>query len=62
MKDENKKNSNLITTILVLLVLLVIGVLSAIYFRSRYNINTNARPRLTLDLYDDLDAFMQYDY
>jgi flagellar basal body-associated protein FliL len=65
MRDENKKNSNLIKTILVLLVLLVllvIGVLSVIYFRSRYNITNNARPRLTLDLYDDLDAFMQYDY
>jgi 1,4-alpha-glucan branching enzyme len=23
---------------------------------------TNVFPRLTLDLYDDLDAFMQYDY
>jgi len=62
MREKDKKNSNLITSILVLLVFLVIGVLSVIYFRSRYNITTNVRPRLTLDLYDDLEAFMQYDY
>ena len=34
-------------------------------FMGKYfnNGNTaNVFPRLTLDLYDDLDAFMQYDY
>ena len=64
--NDNRKNSNItftITlTIISFLIVLVIGVLTVRYFTSGSNSSINLLPRLTLDLYDDLDAFMQYDY
>ena len=56
-KDKSKKNNY---TFLVISILLIILALIVRYFRTGVKI-TNVLPRLTLDLYDDLDAFMQYD-
>jgi hypothetical protein len=68
MDDNNRKNSNITFTIIItltiisFLIVLVIGFLTVRYFTPGSNSNTNLLPRLTLDLYEDLDAFMQYDY
>jgi len=64
--EEDKKKSHItftiaITTTIILLLIILIGFFIVRYFISGSN-NTNLLPRLTLDLYDDLDAFMQYDY
>ena len=56
-EDKSKKNNY---TFLVISILLIILALIVRYFRTGVK-NTNVLPRLTLDLYDDLDAFMQYD-
>ena len=56
-EDKSKKNNY---TFLVISILFIILALIVRYFRTGVKI-TNVLPRLTLDLYDDLDAFMQYD-
>lgn len=65
--EEDKKKSHItftiaITTTIILLLIILIGFFIVRYFISGSNNNTNLLPRLTLNLYDDLDAFMQYDY
>ncbi len=58
-EDKSKKNNYTFLVISILLIILAL-ILIVRYFRTGVKV-TNVLPRLTLDLYDDLDAFMQYD-
>ena len=69
MGNKDKKNTNLLLyLVLMILSFLIAGFLIVRYFfgfdniTSIINLNRVVPPRLTLSLYDDLDAFMQYDY
>jgi hypothetical protein len=72
MGNKDKKNTNLLLyllyLVLIILSILIAGFLIVRYFfgfnniTSLINLNRDVPPRLTLSLYDDLDAFMQYDY
>lgn len=59
-EDKSKKNNYTFLVISILSIILAL-ILIVRYFRTGVKI-TNVLPRLTLDLYDDLDAFMQYDF
>lgn len=63
MGDKDKSKNTYVYTVLLISILLILIALFLIvkYFRTGVKI-TNVLPRLTLDLYDDLGAFMQYDY
>jgi flagellar basal body-associated protein FliL len=64
-EDRDKKLSNFSLVIIIILTVFIVLVIGILIFRYFYipnsNRSTNALPRLTLDLYDDLEAFMQYD-
>ena len=60
VKKDNKKNTYIYIFLSILLALFILF-LTVRYFKVVKKV-TSALPRLTLSLYDDLDAFMQYDY
>lgn len=60
VKKDNKKNTYIYIFLSILLALFILF-LTVRYFKVVKKVTT-ALPRLTLSLYDDLDAFMQYDY
>ena len=62
MGDKDKKNNYLIYFLTLILIILCILVFIFLIRYFKIGNTTNILPRLTLDLYDDLDAFMQYDY
>jgi hypothetical protein len=59
-REKDKKNTNILISILI--IFLILGVIFIIRYFMKGPSNKIALPRLTLDLYDDIDAYMQYDY
>jgi heme/copper-type cytochrome/quinol oxidase subunit 2 len=59
-KDKKNNYLNYFLTVILIILSILMFIFMVKYFR-KGNI-TNTLPRLTLNLYDDLDAFMQYDY
>jgi heme/copper-type cytochrome/quinol oxidase subunit 2 len=59
-KDKKNNYLNYFLTVILIILSVLVFIFMVKYFRKE-NI-TNTLPRLTLNLYDDLDAFMQYDY
>ena len=63
-REKDKKNTNVLISILIsiLIIFLILGVIFIIRYFMKGTSNKIVLPRLTLDLYDDIDAYMQYDY
>jgi hypothetical protein len=61
-KDKKNNYFNFFLTLILIILSILIFIFFIKYFISDSNNTTNVFPRLTLNLYDDLDAFMQYDY
>lgn len=59
-KDKKNNYLNFFLTLILIFLSVLMFIFMVKYF-SKGN-TTNTLPRLTLNLYDDLDAFMQYDY
>lgn len=59
-KDKKNNYFNFFSTLILIILSILVFIFLIKNFR-KGNI-TNTFPRLTLELYNDLDAFMQYDY